>query len=29
MRGARVFVIDRDDPERFETHMVRASDYGI
>jgi hypothetical protein len=29
MRGARVFVIDEADPERFETYMVRASDYGI
>jgi hypothetical protein len=29
MRGARVFVIDEADPQRFQTYMVRASDYGI
>jgi hypothetical protein len=29
MRGARVFIIDEEDPENFETYMVRASDYGI
>jgi hypothetical protein len=29
MRGARVFVIQEDDPGRFETYMVWARDYGI
>ncbi len=29
MRGARVFVLDEDDPSRFETYMVYARDYGI
>ncbi len=29
MRGARVFVLDENDPARFETYMVYARDYGI
>jgi hypothetical protein len=29
LRGARVFVLNEDDPEHFETHMVFARDYGI
>ena len=29
LKGARVFILDEDDPENFETYMVYASDYGI
>jgi 3',5'-cyclic AMP phosphodiesterase CpdA len=29
MRGARVFMLDEDDPWTFETFMVFARDYGI
>lgn len=29
MRGARVFVVNEDDPGRFETYMVWAREYGL
>jgi hypothetical protein len=29
MRGARVFVVDEDNPSVFKTYMVYAKDYGI
>jgi hypothetical protein len=29
LRGARVFVVNENEPEAFETFMVYARDYGI
>lgn len=29
LRGARVFLLDERQPWRFETRMIRASEYGL